>query len=121
MKFCEVLKMLRNKSNMKQAQLANILNVANGTISQWENGSREPSLDMVLKVAQIFNITVDYLLTGENIKTEVVELKQLQKEVFQQQKEYYIHQKELFILQKQFYEDQEEQHINLQFYGRPHR
>ncbi len=55
-------KNLRLLKNLTQGQLANILNVSFKTISHWESGYSEPSLDMLKKIKETLNVTYDELL-----------------------------------------------------------
>ena len=61
------LKELREASNITQIELAKILNVSNTTISNWERGYREPDINSLIKIADYFNVSLDYLL-NRNIK-----------------------------------------------------
>lgn len=56
------IKDCRIKRNMTQQDLANSLSVAKSTIGMWENDKREPDLEMVLRIAGLFNCSVDYLI-----------------------------------------------------------
>ena len=47
---------------MSQRALGKRLGVCNQTVSFWESGSREPDLDTLVKIAEIFNVSVDFLL-----------------------------------------------------------
>ena len=60
--------MLREKKGMRQAELAAILNISPSTVGMYEQGRRSPSLSMVIRMAQAFGVTVDYLLTGKDPK-----------------------------------------------------
>jgi transcriptional regulator with XRE-family HTH domain len=60
--FGNILKELRLEKNISQRKLGQDLGVVNQTISFWESGSREPDLDTLVKIAQYFNVTIDYLL-----------------------------------------------------------
>lgn len=60
--FCEKLKMARKDQKITQVQLAKTLSVSQGTIANWENGLREPDLTTVQKIAEVLNVSVDYLL-----------------------------------------------------------
>lgn len=51
---------------MTQNELAKLLNVKQNTISQWELGIRVPRADFLLKLAEIFNCTVDELLRDDD-------------------------------------------------------
>ena len=65
------LKELRKKNNVTLQKLADYLHIANSAISQYENEKREPSFDIVSKIADYFNVSIDYLLGREN--TEPIE------------------------------------------------
>ncbi len=56
------IKELREKSNITQFELAQYLNVTQNTISNYENGIREPDLAIIKKIAKYFNVTIDFLL-----------------------------------------------------------
>ena len=47
---------------MTRKQLADVLFVSERLISYWENGKRECNFDTLIRLADIFNITIDYLL-----------------------------------------------------------
>lgn len=64
--FGNVLKILRLKKNMTQAQLAQKLGVTKSVISAYETGLRLPSYDILIHISKIFNVTTDYLLGLEN-------------------------------------------------------
>ena len=61
-KFQEQLTDLRIESNLSRAQLAEKLNVSVRLISYWENGQRECDFDMLIKIADLFSVSIDYLL-----------------------------------------------------------
>jgi len=56
------LKELRDKNNLSQKEFAKILNVSTGTVGNWEVGLREPDFKMLIKIADIFNVSCDYML-----------------------------------------------------------
>ena len=60
--FSEQLNNLRIESNLSRAQLAKQLNVSVRLISYWETGKRECDFDMLIKIADLFSVSVDYLL-----------------------------------------------------------
>ena len=45
-----------------QVQLAQKLGVTKQTVSNWENDNIQPSIDMLIKLSKIFNVSTDYLL-----------------------------------------------------------
>ncbi|MBE5740733.1 MAG: helix-turn-helix transcriptional regulator [Clostridiales bacterium] len=60
--FAEQLNGLRTENNLSRVQLAEKLNVSVRLISYWENGQRECDFDMLIKIADLFAVSVDYLL-----------------------------------------------------------
>lgn len=56
------IKELRKQKNIKQTQLADILNVSQGTLSSWETGRYDIGNDDLRKLAAFFGVTTDYLL-----------------------------------------------------------
>ena len=64
------LKELRKKKGISQLRLATELNTTQNTISRYETGEREPGIDELIKIANYFNVSVDYLIgRTENPKT----------------------------------------------------
>ncbi len=56
------LKELRKKKGISQLRLATELNTTQNTISRYETGEREPGIDELIKIAEYFNVSVDYLI-----------------------------------------------------------
>ena len=56
------LKELRKKKGISQLRLATDLNTTQNTISRYETGEREPGIDELVKIADYFNVSIDYLL-----------------------------------------------------------
>lgn len=69
MKLYEQLSALRKSHNYTQEQLAKKLGVTRQTISKWEMGISEPSLDMLDKIAEIYGCTIDELMGRNNANT----------------------------------------------------
>lgn len=65
------IKQLRLDNNLLQSDLADILNVGQGTISNWENGRTEPDQESLKLIAQHFNVSLDYLLGFSDDKNSV--------------------------------------------------
>lgn len=57
----ERLKALRIASDMTQKQVAEKLNIASSTYSKYELGIHTPGLDMLLKLSQLYDISIEYL------------------------------------------------------------
>lgn len=62
MKFNEIIKALREDADLTQSELAKEFNVNQITISQYERGTRQISLDMLINYAKKFNVSTDYIL-----------------------------------------------------------
>ena len=56
------IKKLRRKNNWTQKDLANILDVSPSTIGMYEQNRREPDNDLLLKISQVLNVSLDRLL-----------------------------------------------------------
>lgn len=61
------IKSLREQKNLAQKELATILKIGNSTLSQYETGTRTPSDDMKIAIANYFGVSLDFLL-GRNEK-----------------------------------------------------
>lgn len=66
MKFNEKLIKLRKEMGLSQEELGNKLNVARQTVSKWELGETTPEMDKLIKMSEIFNITLDELIKDKN-------------------------------------------------------
>lgn len=66
--FSERLAKLRSNLNLSQKELSSRLGIARTTYAGYENGSREPDLNMLNKLSEFFNVSVHWLVTG-NEKT----------------------------------------------------
>lgn len=60
-KFPERLKELRKDSGLSQSELANQLGLTHTAIGLWELNKRIPNLDAVIKIANFFKVSLDYL------------------------------------------------------------
>ena len=56
---------LRSEHNMSQGDLADALEVSRQSVSKWENNSAVPELDKLVKMAHIFGITLDEMVSGK--------------------------------------------------------
>lgn len=74
----DAIKELREDKRLTQAELGSIIGVSGKTISNYEKGDREPSIEVITNLANYFEVSTDYLISGkENIVTDkgVVKLK----------------------------------------------
>lgn len=60
--FATRLRELRKSNNVSQQKLSKYLNFGYTAIANYESGRNQPSLDTVKKIAQYFDVTVDYLI-----------------------------------------------------------
>ena len=56
------LKSLRESKNLKQSELAEAFKVSQSTIAMWETGKRDPDSEAIERVADYFNVSIDYLM-----------------------------------------------------------
>lgn len=56
------IKELRTAKHLTQEELGNILNIQKAAISKYENGRADPSMDILKKMATLFNVSTDYIL-----------------------------------------------------------
>lgn len=66
---------LRILNNMTQMELGERLNYSDKTISKWERAESSPNLSALVEMADLFGVTLDYLVKSENIEEAVVERK----------------------------------------------
>lgn len=60
--FPERLKELRTSKGLTMEQLGKEVQSTRGTISNFENGNKKPSLDMLIRLANYFDVSIDYLV-----------------------------------------------------------
>ncbi|MBP5406173.1 helix-turn-helix transcriptional regulator [bacterium] len=64
--FGDRVKQVREAHNYSQVQLAAILHVSRQTVSNWENNNIMPSIEMLIKLADLFGVSTDFLLERDN-------------------------------------------------------
>ena len=62
MKIGEKIRILRKESHLTQTELAKSIFTSQDTLSLWELGKSLPDIESVVKIAQIFDVSTDYLL-----------------------------------------------------------
>ena len=62
------LKKIRMQQNLNQQKVAMDLNISREALSHYENGKREPSLSLLVQMSQYFNVSINYLITGEEFQ-----------------------------------------------------
>ncbi len=78
--FAQRLRELRTSKNLDQKDIANALGVLDATVSMWETGKRVPYHELLIKIADFFDVSIDYLL-GYKKNISVYEQSLLEKEV----------------------------------------
>ena len=66
---------LRTLNNMTQLELAEKLNYSDKTISKWERAESSPDIAVLVEIADLFGVTLDYLVRSENVEEAVSEYK----------------------------------------------
>ena len=79
MEFYEKLQELRKQKGLTQEELAESLYVSRTAVSKWESGRGYPNIDSLKAIAKFFSVTLDGLLSGEEVLT-IAEEDQKQKE-----------------------------------------
>jgi len=64
--FAERIVRLRIEKGLSQQQLAQSLGVKRTVVSYYESGDRLPSLDVIVEMSRVFNVSTDYLLKGKD-------------------------------------------------------
>ena len=59
------LKNIRKERKLNQLKVAMDLNISREALSYYENGKREPSLGLLVRMSDYFNVSINYLITGE--------------------------------------------------------
>ena len=69
MEFNEKLQALRKQKGLTQEELAEALWVSRAAVSKWESGRGYPSIDSLKQIAKFYHVTIDELLSGDEILT----------------------------------------------------
>ncbi len=64
-KIGQFLKELRKEKGVTQAQLAEMLNVTNRSVSRWENGVNMPDLDLLIQLSDYYSVDISEIIDGE--------------------------------------------------------
>ena len=62
------LKEIRKKKNLNQQKVAMDLSISREALSLYENGKRNPSLQMLVALSNYYNVSIDYLITGKEFQ-----------------------------------------------------
>ena len=69
MRFARILQDLREDRDITRKDLATALNISVSTLGMYEQGRREPNIDMLIKLADYFDVSIDFLV-GRSFKNE---------------------------------------------------
>lgn len=62
------LKLLRNEKQFRQEDIAEKLSIARQTYSSWETGERTPDIESLIKLADLYNVSLDFLVGRTSIR-----------------------------------------------------
>ena len=65
MRLAQTIYTLRTQKGMSQGDLADALEVSRQSVSKWETGGATPDLDKLVKMSELFGVTLDELVTGD--------------------------------------------------------
>ena len=60
------LKRIRKERGLNQLKVALDLNISREALSHYENGKRSPDIQMLRKLSEYFNVSIDFLINGED-------------------------------------------------------
>lgn len=113
MVFAERLKELRKEAHLTQVELAKQLGIGQSSYADWERGKKNPTQENLMKIAQFFDISLDYLVGNIDEKEDGLDniellfrmnskgLTEEEKEIFKKELiEFMEKRKELFIGEK---------------------
>ena len=67
--FGSTLKYLRQEKGITQAELGKLIGTTKAVISKYENSLSYPPYDTLIKISEVFKVSIDYLLGNEKSKT----------------------------------------------------
>ena len=65
LQLCKRMRDLREDNDLKQWQLAKMLKIDRSTYAHYERGRTQPDLEMIMKLANYYSVSVDYLLGND--------------------------------------------------------
>ena len=70
-KISKTLKRLRSEKGITQDELAKLLFISRQSVSSWENDRTQPDIDMLVKLSEIFSVSIEELIYGKKHNTEL--------------------------------------------------
>ena len=98
----EIYCKLRDLKGLKDSDVSKGADVSKSTFSDWKSGRSTPKKDKLIRIANFFGVSVDYLMTGEensitdDIVGEHIELISLYENLTQEQKDHVLNMMRLF-------------------------
>ena len=77
-KIGDTISQLRKEKGWTQAELANKLQVSDKAVSKWESNKGEPSIEFLPILAQLFDVSLDYLMTGKEKEDKILTISKLE-------------------------------------------
>lgn len=74
----ETIAELRKSKGLTQLELAEKLNISDKAVSKWEKDKSNPSLEDIVTLSKLFDVTTDYIITGQETKKEVITISKLE-------------------------------------------
>ncbi|RKJ69381.1 XRE family transcriptional regulator [Butyricicoccus sp. 1XD8-22] len=100
------LKHIRERANISRDQLADYLNVSYSTVANYETNERQPDLNTLKKIAEFFNVSIDYMLdvpyTTEHIMNDISVYFEAIKSIVKDSKDVYFNSNTLSNTSKEF-------------------
>ena len=88
--FGDRIKELRNNHTWTQQELGDRLGVSKQSVSNWENGNIMPSIDVLVRMSDLFQTSTDYILNRENdLALDITDLDAEQKAMIQRMVRYF--------------------------------
>ena len=73
----ERIALLRRKHKMSQKELSKAIGVSASAVGMYEQGRREPPAEILVRLAEMFSVSTDFLLTGESRSADTAALRRL--------------------------------------------
>ena len=77
-KIGDTISQLRKEKGWTQAELANKLQVSDKAVSKCESNKGEPSIEFLPILAQLFDVSLDYLMTGKEKEDKIITISRLE-------------------------------------------
>ena len=77
-KIGDTISQLRKEKGWTQAELASKLLVSDKAVSKWESNKGEPSIEFLPILAQLFDVSLDYLMTGKEKEDKIITISKLE-------------------------------------------